>query len=488
MFKKIISAVQMKKADKYSIESIPISSIELMENASQAFVNAIINDLDKDARISILCGCGNNGGDGFAVSRTLKSHGFKVSTYLVQFKEELSADCQINFDRLSSVEIVDGKTDFPDLSHVDVFIDAIFGYGFKGQIKGWVADLITHVNEYGKTTYAIDSPSGLESEGIAKGQVIRATKTISFQRPKLSFFLPENNQYVGEWQTVDIGLMESYIQQLTSKKFILDEIVMKLVQPRARQTHKGSYGHALMISGSFGKMGAAILSTKATLRSGAGLVTCYVPKCGYEIMQTAVPEAMCLTDKNEHFITTTINLETYSAIGIGPGLGTDKQTKKVLKAILKSKKPIVIDADALNLISKDDKLKKLLHENCILTPHIKEFDRLAGGSKNSLERFKKQRELVKEPECVVVLKDAFTSIVSPNGNQYFNTSGNPGMATGGSGDVLTGMITGLVAQGYSPIDAALIGVYYHGLAGDESADIYGENSMTSLDILESIRF
>lgn len=425
MFKKIISANQMKKADLYTMENLPIASIVLMEQASKAFVDAIIDDLDKEMSITVICGCGNNGGDGFAVSRILKNKGFNVTPYLIQFRKELSTDCQTNFDRLESVEVIDINSEFPDLYQTDIIIDALFGYGFKGEVKGWLEDLIVHINEFQKTVYAIDTPSGLESDGIAKGQVIKAYKTISLQRPKLSFFLPENGDYVGEWQVAEIGLIESYIQELKSKKFMLDEIVGELVKTRKRQSHKGTYGHTLIIAGSYGKMGAAILSSKAALRGGSGLVTTYVPKCGYEIIQTSVPEAMCLTDENEKTIVTPIDLELYSAIGIGPGLGTDRQTKKVLRAVLKSKKPVVIDADALNIISEDEKLKKLIHENCVLTPHIKEFDRLAVTSKNSLKRFKKQMEMVAEPECVIVLKDAYTSVVSPNGNQYFNTSGNP---------------------------------------------------------------
>jgi NAD(P)H-hydrate epimerase len=487
MLKKIITAKQIQKADGYTIEHLPIASIVLMEEASKAFTNAILQELNKDDQIAILCGCGNNGGDGFAVSRLLKNKGFKVTPYLVQFRESLSTDCQTNYDRLTNVEIIGPSSEFPDLSNTNVIIDAIFGSGLNGKVRGWTADFIGYINEYEKTVYAIDTPSGLDSEGIVKGRVIRATKTISFQRPKLAFFLPENAPYVGDWSTVNIGLIESYIQQLDSNRFLLDEDVRHLVKSRNRQSHKGTYGHALIVAGSYGKMGAAILATKAALRSGAGLVTALVPKCGYDIMQISVPEAMCLVDEHETMITTSVDLSSYSSIGIGPGLGTDKATKKVLKNILKSKKPVVIDADAINIISQDEKLKKLLHENCVLTPHIKEFDRLAGVSKTSLERFERQYELVKEPEAVVVLKDAHTSIVSPNGNHYFNSSGNPGMATGGSGDVLTGIITGLLAQGYSSIDAAIVGVYYHGVAGDSVAIKKGTYSLIASDLIDEFR-
>lgn len=488
MFPKLISATQMKEADAYTIEHLPIESIDLMEKASHAFVDAILHRLSKDMNIAIFCGVGNNGGDGLAVSRLLQDKGFNVSTYLVRFKEELSPDCNINFKRLNNVEIIDGRKEFNDLSNTHVIIDAIFGYGFKGKVLGWVAKLIQHINKFSKTVYAVDMPSGLESESICKGTAINATRTISFQRPKLSFFFPENGPFVGRWQSVDIGLIESNIQEKVGKEYLLNNHVETLLNPRQRQSHKGTYGHALMITGSYGKMGAAVLSTKAALRTGAGLVTSYVPKCGYTIMQSTVPEAMCLTDEAEQIISTPIDASRFSVIGIGPGIGTNRLTKKVLKDILKQHRPTVIDADALNLISSDEKLLKLLHPNCILTPHIKEFDRLVGPCKNSIERFQKQRALVEEYECVVVLKDAFTSVISPvTGNQYFNTSGSSGMATGGTGDILTGMITGLLAQGYSPIDAALIGVYYHGVAGQAAAEIRGENSMIAGDLLEFIK-
>ncbi len=488
MFNKIITAEQMKMADVFTIKNEPIASIDLMERASRAFVEAISHSIHPEQRIAIFCGVGNNGGDGFAIARILQERGFQVETYLVQFKADLSPDCEANFNRLTGVEVIGGSSEFPALETADVIIDAIFGYGFKGKTRGWVADLIKHINTYEKKVFSVDTPSGLESGGIAKGQIIRATTTISFQRPKLAFFLPENGEYIGNWQTVDIGLDENIIQQMDSKQLLLNAHVKTLLQPRLRQSHKGTYGHALIIAGSYGKMGAAVLSTKAALRSGAGLVSAYVPKCGYTILQISAPEAMCIADENETMLTTPINTARFSVIGIGPGIGKDKLTKKVLKDILKQHRPTVIDADALSLISEDKKLQQLLHPMCVLTPHIKEFDRLVGPSKNSLERFEKQRNFIEAHECVVVLKDAFTSVISPiTGNQYFNTSGSSGMATGGTGDVLTGIITGLLSQGYSPIDASLIGVYYHGIAGEAAAETRGENSMIAGDLLEFIK-
>lgn len=489
MFPKLLNANEMRAADAFTISEQNVSSIELMERAANAFVNEIIGQITPTMQLVILCGCGNNGGDGLAVSRILQNKGYHVTPYLVQFKEELSPDCQTNFQRLTNVEIIDGMKDFPDISATDVIIDALFGYGFKGLIQGWVADFVQFINEHKKNVIALDMPSGLESEGIASSTVIKATQTISFQRPKLSFFLPENAECVGEWRIVDIGLSEEYIQQTPTHLHLLNEHALDLVIPRKRQTHKGNYGHGLMVAGSKGKMGAAILSTKASLKGGAGLVSSYIPNCGYQIMQSSVPEAMCITDISEEILISSIPVNNYTSVGIGPGLGTDTRTKKIIKDILKSQTPVVLDADALNLISEDEKLIKLLHPHCVLTPHIKEFDRLAGISKTSLKRFEKQRLLTEKYECVIVLKDAYTSIISPvTGNQYLNTSGSAGMATGGSGDVLTGLITGLLAQGYSPIDAALIGVYLHGIAGEEAALIHGENSMTASDILDCIKF
>lgn len=284
------------------------------------------------------------------------------------------------------------------------------------------------------------------------------------------------------------SLSQTGLRRINAFQFALDESIRDFVKIRQNESHKGTYGHALLLAGAYGKMGAAVLSAKGCLRSGVGLLTVHVPSCGYQIMQISVHEAMCSTDSHENFLTKSPEFTPYAAIGVGPGIGMDAATANMIKSILVNcTSPLVMDADALNLLSEDNKLLQRLPENTILTPHVKEFDRLAGESKSREERLEKQRAFAQQYNCIVVLKDAETCIASPSGEQFFNTSGNPGMATGGSGDVLTGIITGLLAQGYQPLVAALIAVYFHGRAGDDAAKQKGENALIASDLCDFLK-
>jgi NAD(P)H-hydrate epimerase len=486
---KILSAQQTRKADEFTIQKEPIASIDLMERASLAFVDEFLQHEESTTKIAVICGTGNNGGDGFAITRLLKAEGFEVTAFLIRFREELSPDCQSNFDQLQNVVTVRPSDTLPNFSSFDVVIDAIFGTGLKRPAEGLVAKVIAKINVSNAKVYSVDLPSGLFSDELTYSEyIVQSDVTISFQRPKKAFFFPENTDFIKAWKVVDIGLNENFIQQQDTSDFVLDKQISAQLKPRKRYSHKGTYGHALIISGSYGKIGATVLTSKACLRSGAGLVTTYLPKCGYEILQTSVPEAMCLTDENSAFISTLPNLEKYGAVGVGPGLGTHTTTAKVICELLQNVKvPLLLDADALNIISQNTQWLKLIPEGTILTPDIKEFDRLFGTSATSEERYKKQREFSIQQKVIIVLKDAHTCISDSQGNLYFNTSGNPGMATGGSGDVLTGMITGLLAQNYDSIQAALLGVYYHGLAGDTAAKEKGQYSMIASDIVESLK-
>ena len=488
--KNIPTTYQLREADRYTIKNEPIASIDLMERASLAFVNAIESKLLKKQRITIVCGIGNNGGDGFSVARILQSRGYDVTPILIKYNEHISPDCAINLNQLSSVIIANSVKDIPDFSAYDVIIDAIFGSGLTRSIQGLAADVIVKINDSNKPVYSIDIPSGLFGDQLSSGEhIVQSDLTICFQRPKLSFFFPENSKYIKEWTVVDIGLNENYIQEQKTPYFILNSKISKRVQRRKKFAHKGTYGHAMIVAGSYGKIGAAVLASKACLRSGTGLLTTYLPKCGNTIMQTAVPEAMCLTDKHSTFITTLPDLSIYDAIGIGPGIGKESLTKKVLHHLFQTltHQKIVIDADAINILAEDDGLLKLLPEESILTPHPKEFERLVGKSKNSYDRLKKQIKFSKKYKCILVLKGANTSISSSTGKLYFNTSGNPGMATGGSGDVLTGIITGLLAQGYDTLEATLIGVYFHGKSGDDAIKTKGMNALIASDIIAFLR-
>ncbi|WP_440121255.1 NAD(P)H-hydrate dehydratase [Tenacibaculum sp. Ill] len=486
---KIINVAQIRKADEHTITKKGITSFALMGQASLAFVKAIEPLLNRSLKIAIVSGVGNNGGDGFAIARILKSKKYTIQPFLVQFKDTLSSDCDINFQKLDDTIIIKSTDETPDFSEYDVIIDAIFGFGLSKPITGFIKKVIQNINKAKKTVYAVDVPSGLYCDKLPDSEtVVQTDLAVSFQRPKFSFFFPENGTFVRNWKTVDIGLDEDFIQQQESNYFILNDKIADILTSRPRQSHKGSYGHALLIAGSYGKMGAAVLSSKACLRSGTGLLTSYVPKCGYQIIQSSVPEAMCLTDENEEFVTELPEIFKYDILGIGPGIGVNEKTTQLVKKLVsESSSPLVIDADAINIIAQNEELKSLLPKNSVLTPHIKEFDRLVGKSDTSTERFQKQLEFSAKYQCIVVLKNAYTVISSPGGNLYFNTSGNQGMATGGSGDVLTGIITGLLAQNYSSLHAALLGVYFHGKAGDEAASKKGYNALIASDIIDALR-
>jgi len=486
--KKILTIPQLRNADNYSIKKNSISSLELMENAAYSFVKAFEKKDIASKRIMVVCGIGNNGGDGLAVCRLLRDKGIPATAVLVKFKKTLSKDCSSNQKKLNDLVFLNSTSRLPDFSNIDIIIDAIFGSGLNKPVKGFVARVIKAINNSGKTVYSIDVPSGLLCDNISNSEcIVKSDFVISFQRPKLSFFFPENSSYIKNWEIVNIGLCETFIQNQESDKFILDKKVSKFVKIRQRHSHKGTYGHSLLMAGSYGKMGAAILSTKACLRSGVGLLTTCIPKCGYEIIQISIPESMCLTDKNPNILTKLPDIKQYDSIGIGPGIGKDRLTVKLLGKLLKNSiQPLVLDADAINIISAHNKLVKLLPKNTILTPHIKEFDRLVGKSQNTFERLKKQKEFSQKHRCIVVLKDAYTCISSLEGKLFFNTSGNQGMATGGSGDVLTGIITGLLAQKYKPLYAAIIAVYFHGKAGDKAFRNKGYNSLIASDIIEHL--
>ncbi len=485
--KKILNVTQTRQADNYTIDVKFISSLALMETAALSFVEAFIKRDIKDKKIAIFCGIGNNGGDGFAVCRLLRERGVLATAILVKFKDKLSRDCKSNLDRLGDVVVINSMDNLPNLSQFDMIIDAILGLGLNAPVKGFVAKVIETINNLNKPIYSIDVPSGLFGDSISSSKnIVKSDFVISFQRPKLSFFFPESGTYVKNWKVVDIGLDEAFIQQQDSDIFILDEEVRRFLKQRKKHSHKGTYGHAFLIAGSYGKIGAAILAAKASLRSGVGLLTTFVPKCGYEILQTSIPESMCLTDKNHLILTKLPDTEKYNAIGIGPGIGKDKLTVKLFENLLKnSMQPLVLDADAINIISLHKRLINYLPIHTILTPHIKEFDRLVGESRNTVERLEKQKEFSKKHRCIIVLKDAYTCISSITGELFFNTSGNQGMATAGSGDVLTGIITGLLAQKYEPLYAAILAVYFHGKAADKALDNKCYHSLIASDIIEN---
>ncbi len=489
---KILSAEQIRAADQHTINNEPIASIDLMERASRAFVDAIREEIASARKIAVVAGPGNNGGDGLAVARMLLQSSKQVSSYLITLGPKRSKDCEENLQRLQKLQEVQhlqAGVPMPDLNDYDLIIDAIFGSGLSRAVEGYPAAIIDQINASPAKVISIDTPSGLSSDHVQlSGKIVQADLAISFQRPKWSFLCKESGPYLKQWKSVDIGLDEAFIQSQDSQNYLLDSSIVHSLPTRAKYSHKGSYGHSLIIAGSKGMIGAALLAAKACKRSGTGLLTVYVPTVGYTIVQSQLPEALCLTDPNGSHITELPDLSPYNAIAIGPGLGQDQQSARAFRQLLEqADMPLVIDADALNLLAKEPELLSLIPKGSILSPHPGEFRRLIGPSKDSMQQQEMQKAFAHKYDCILMLKGAHTSIADPSGNLYFNATGNPGMATGGSGDVLTGILTALLAQGITPLSTALLAVYHHGLAGDQAAKRLGQRALIASDIIENIR-
>lgn len=485
---KILSAKQIRELDAYTIAQTPIDSIDLMERACRAFVNWFIGKFGYDDHIGIVVGTGNNGGDGLGIARMLREHGYQTTCWIIKSSMPVSQDFSTNLERAQRAGVtVYEVTEAHDglLASWGVLIDALFGSGLSRPAHGLYAWAIDEMNRTDAVRIAVDIPSGLMADGPSSGPIVKADYTVTFQLPKLAFLLPGNASYVGEWVLADIGLNKEFIKNTSSPfYFTREKSVRRLVKRRGRFDHKGTYGHALIIAGSLGKIGAAVLASRAALRAGVGLLSAHVPRVGNNILQSTVPEAMVSLDRHEEMFSSPPSLESYSAVGIGPGLGRSSETGQALEFVLTHyQRPLVIDADALNILSERKELLKLLPKGSILTPHPKEFERLAGGSSDDFDRLRKLQQLASQRQCIVVLKGAYTAVADTDGRVWFNSTGNPGMATGGTGDVLTGIITGLLAQGYSPIDAARFGVFVHGLAGDLAAAEVGMQAMIASDII-----
>jgi hydroxyethylthiazole kinase-like uncharacterized protein yjeF len=485
---KVLSADQIKAWDAFTIREEPIASIDLMERACQAFVAWFVDRYDASHKIGIVCGTGNNGGDGLGVARLLNDWNYPVKVWIVRSSGTESIDFVTNLKKLDSkipINDINSNVERELFADRTIMIDAIFGSGLTRPAEGIYAKVIDYLNRLKGIKLAIDIPSGLRVDQPSVGTIFKADQTVSFQVPKLAFLQPENQEWVGELHVVDIGLSKKYLREIEVAHFLTTlKSVRKIIKPRSRFDHKGKFGHALLIAGSTGKMGACILSTKAALRSGVGLLTVHVPGKGYSIIQTAVPEAMATTDHSEDIFSGREVESFFSTIGIGPGLGQANETVQGFEYLLKNfNKPIVVDADALNILSSNQELQKLIPKGSILTPHPGEFARLVGEWKNDFDKLEKLKEFSSRTQSIVLLKGAYSAIATPDGKIYFNPTGNPGMATGGSGDVLTGILTALLAQGYSSLEASITGVYVHGLAGDLAVREKGEISLIAGDII-----
>lgn len=489
---KILSAGQIREWDEYTIQHEPIASVDLMERAASACVDWLETHDLAEKRFIVFAGKGNNGGDGLAIARMLSEKEIAVSVYILEFGHKGTDDFQINLARLHQHPAVDirflqAAEHFPALSGQEIIIDAILGSGINRPVEGLTASLISYMNQSGCKIVAVDIPSGLFTDHSSKGNItVQATHTLSFQCYKPALLMAENATAIGDVTILDIGLHSAYYDQLCGTPELVDDsVIQKLYRPVSRFAHKGHFGHALLIAGSYGKMGAAVLAIKSCLRSGAGLVTGLIPRCGYTIIQSSVPEAMVHTDAQDEYITTLPgDLDRYRSVGAGPGLGNNPATVKMLGELMQSYRgPVVYDADALNMMAQEKSLLKLISPGAVLTPHPKEFDRLFGESQNDVERIEKAVENARLLNTVIVLKGHHTLVVLPGGQQYFNSTGNAGMAKGGSGDVLTGILTGLIARGYPSADAAILGVYLHGLAADIAVKSSSCEALVATDII-----
>ncbi|WP_452601303.1 NAD(P)H-hydrate dehydratase [Pontimicrobium sp. MEBiC06410] len=492
---KILSKEQVYAGDKLTAEKQKISSTDLMERAGMQIFNWLHMRMQgAQVPIHVFCGIGNNGGNGLVVARHLVTHGYNVKTYIVNCSDKRSKDFLINYDRIKNVTkdwptLLSCAEDFSPIDANDIIVDAVFGIGINRPVDDWVKGLFNHFRASRAYTLAIDIPSGLYTDKLPSDPeaVVTAGYTLSFQTPKLVFFLPETAKYTVQWEVIDIGIDQEFLYKAeTEADLIGKHEVLPIYKPRQKFSNKGTYGHSLIIGGSYGKIGAVTLASRATLAVGAGLVTAYIPKCGYTALQAAFPEAMVITDADEAKITSIdFDIEP-TVIAFGVGVGTDAKTITAFEAFLKENKtPLVIDADGLNILSKKKALLKLLPKQTILTPHPKELERLVGTWKDDFDKLKKTKAFSKKHDVIVVIKGANTITVFHN-KLYVNATGNPGLATAGTGDVLTGMITGLLSQGYNPLEATIFGVYLHGKSADLLIEDYGYQSLIASHIVGGI--
>ncbi|NQX85640.1 MAG: NAD(P)H-hydrate dehydratase [Flavobacteriaceae bacterium] len=490
---KIFAKEQIYTGDILTTQRQNISQNELMERAGTQVFNWLHMRMQgAQVPIHVFCGIGNNGGDGLVIARHLITHGYNVITYVVNYSDKRSKDFLSNYDRIKNVTkdwpiLLSCAEEFPEIKPEDIIIDAIFGIGLNRSIDGWVKDLFLHFRKSRAYTLAVDMPSGLYADKVPgdENDVVWANHTLSFASPKLVFFLPDTSKYTQQWEVVDIGLDAEFLNMTPTEVELIGKYeVLPMYRPREKFGHKGTYGHALIIGGSYGKMGAVQLASKAALVAGAGLVTAYIPKCGCQIMQTAFPEAMVITDTDEARIAN-INFDlNVQAIGIGVGIGKEKATVKAFGAFLQTHKgPLVIDADGINILSDNKSFLKTVPQYSVLTPHPKELERLIGSWKDDFDKIAKAKAFVKTYNVVLVIKGANTMILFQD-KIFINSTGNPGLSTAGTGDVLTGVITGLMAQGYDSVTAAVFGVYLHGKSADIALNDFGYQSLLASNVID----
>lgn len=488
---KVFTAEQIRHWDQFTISNEPVSSIQLMERASEALAGWISENCKNHKKMVIFCGNGNNGGDGLALARILYMKGFDADVFVQNPKGKFSDDASVNLKRLrdlSGISVRDfneaGQYNFDNRT---VIIDALFGTGLSRPLEGAYKQVVDLLNQKSCIKISVDIPSGLPADEIFEKEpiIFKADYTLSFQCWKKSFLHPETGRYAGKVIILDIGLHGQYLESEATENFVIDEkLISDIFKPRQDFSHKGTYGKVTIAAGSYGKIGAAVLATRSALKTGAGLTFTIAPECGYEILQISCPEAMFIEGGSK--MITDFGSEDTTVYGIGPGLGTHEETEKgLLEFLKKHHNPVVLDADALNIISKNQTNLKLIPKYSVITPHPKEFERLFGSTENSFARLKLAREKAKEFNIYMVLKDHHTQVVTPEGNIFYNITGNSGLAKGGSGDILTGILASLLAQGYSGENACIMGVWLHGRAADLAAEKYSKESMLPTDVINT---
>jgi len=488
---KLLNTQQIRESDAFTLAQENIESLALMERAAQGCTEWILNHLGYARKYVVVCGSGNNGGDGLAIARQLHERGLEVNALLLRV-EKYSADNRANQQALEAKGIQVLELDAARIEAIReddcVWIDALFGSGAREITSPNLCHIVNALNTRRGLRVSIDLPSGLHSDFIPDPEscIVKANITLCFHKPRLSFFFEESAAFVGHWEVLDIGLKEPENFR-TDCYFATLSDAQLLFRKRTVFSHKGTFGHTLIAGGSLGKAGAVILASKAALRSGAGKVTAFIPQGAVTPMQSALPEAMCLPSDYENYIGGMLNPEHFDAIGFGMGAGTHQDTARLLKVLIQNTPvPMVLDADALNILAEEKTWIAFLPARTILTPHPGELDRLCGKASNSFDRWQNARNLAVKTGCIVVLKGAYTRICLPDGQTYFNSSGNAGMATAGAGDVLSGIIAALLASGYSELDAAVLGVFAHGMAGDFASAKHGETGMIAGDVVDAL--
>ena len=496
----ILTVQQIRESEDFTIYTEPIMAIDLMERAGCAFAEYLLRDVNiyHYSEIIVFCGPGNNGGDGLVIARYL-SEIVHVKVVIANFGNHVSSEFNINYDRIKGnpkVTIVDASAFMDDLIQLNLpfsplIIDALFGIGLTKPLTGAYAQLVEYINSLNGYVVSVDVPTGLfcDTHTPTENPTILANKVYTFQLPKLAFLLPENEERVGSFDVIDIGLLFPSTMQSSTKCIDL-EMCSLLLNSTKKFTHKGEKGHGLLIAGAAHMPGAALLAATTAMRGGLGKLTVHAPQSVLDKLAVVVPEAVHSIDKNAAcYSQFESDIKNFDAIAIGSGLGKDQisasGTKHLLEMLTTHNPtiPLIIDADALNLLSENPDWFSILPASTIITPHIKEFERLAGPVNNDFERIDKVQEFAKKHNIIVILKGAHTVVALPSGELFFNMSGNPGLATAGSGDLLTGLLLSFVAQQYAPHVAALLGVYLHGLAADLAIEeFHSEESLIASDV------